>query len=359
MSKTKALDLDSWKLRFKHQDKPSHFWQGVVVNGYVVLIEHTPHGETRAREITLDGRVPRRSTAIPGRVLCARSWANQVMVLLDEGRLYAFDPITFEFRVLAHADVLANELTVSTSQRWCYAGSVGGMSPCTTAVNLQNGRSWDLPFDHPTAVLPIPSTPDATEEWWLHPREQLRRRVHLSNEKGPEVREVLDEPRFRGVERIWLVPDETSEPVVYTLGCDTLRRTHDLLDMRPAERELSRLRLGPAGWQVEATHAASAISEIIGLCSTTSGSRLVVLERTSEVMYGQGPVYVRLLDALSLKVVASRFLAKSGPYELPLLVAPAALLLFSRKLGVGINRAYCVRWGASTPALQIAQVTIT
>lgn len=41
------------------------------------------------------------------------------------------------------------------------------------------------------------------------------------------------------------------------------------------------------------------------------------------------------------------------------MLSPDALLLFSRKLGVGINRAWCVRWGARTPTLRIADVSVS
>ena len=134
------------------------------------------------------------------------------------------------------------------------------------------------------------------------------------------------------------------------------RRCAGAREVRPAQRVLRRLSLCEGTWRVEATREQSAVHEVVGF---TSQGRLVVLERTSEVIYDQGSVYVRLLDAASLQPVAARYLAKSGPYELPLLIAPDALLLFGRKLGVGVHRAHCVRWGAPTPSLQIAEVRVS
>ena len=354
MAKTRALDVDTWKLRYKPQDKPGLFWQGVVLGDHVVLLEHTSQGQTRAREVTLDGRVPRRSAGVPGRILAARACAGRAIVLLDEGRLHAFDPEAFAFEDLPPVDTLADALTISPSLHWCYAGSTGTMSARTTVLSIASARTWELPFAPPQAAITIASSAGVQEEWWLHVRERMRRRVRLS-EEGPHVQDVVEEPLLAGVEHLTLLQDVAGGPVLYTLGHDSVQRTHDILDMRPAQRVLRRLGWREGQWHVEATRE-SAVHEVVGL---TSQGRLVVLERTSEVIYDQGSVYVRLLDAASLQPVAARYLAKSGPYELPLLIAPDALLLFGRKLGVGVHRAHCVRWGAPTPSLQIAEVRVS
>src|SRR5690606_33788073 len=119
---------------------------------------------------------------VPGRVLAARACGAELLVLLGEGQLWRFDPQSFSWTSSASVDPLANELTVSPSHAFVYAGATGRMAAQTSVLHLASGHVSTLPSGFPRLAMRDRSELLHHQEWWYSPEPGERRLVRL----GPE-----------------------------------------------------------------------------------------------------------------------------------------------------------------------------
>lgn len=340
------LDLFAWNVRFGKQDEPGVTARLAAARGGAVLVEHTARRETRVREITLDGRAPRRSDGLARYLRAVASHEGQLVILL-EGEVVTFDTETFSFVSRTSVDDLATELAYNRIDRRAYAGT-RGLKPFTQIVDLWSGRVATTSLPPPTIVLPL-STADraklSAEELWVSLPEREARLVVIPSERVETV-QVIAMPSLARIERLYDVGS-----CIYGLGID---RVTDPLPFPHADREmraLTRFGWSTSGLELLETQPDTCVSSVLGL-DRDGGA--VVIEAPAKT-------HVSLRHPSTLETRAHRAFPKHGTYELATMVAPSSVLALRRYEQV--DRAYVVRWGERTetapldPRIADAKVT--
>jgi hypothetical protein len=191
--------IRAWKLRFGKQDEPGNTAHLVSAGQSALLVEHTARGETRVREITFDGREPRRSSGIR-KYLRDVGRLERLVVILLEGKLVTFDPETFCSVSKTAVDDLATELTCSEAGGRAYAGA-RGLAPFTQIVDLGTGTVMRSELPPPSLVLPVPSDEGGSnteDEVWCSLPDQALRLVALGSGRVESVRSTPLIRRDRG-----------------------------------------------------------------------------------------------------------------------------------------------------------------
>lgn len=335
-----AFDMDAWKVRFGKQDEPGATARMFPCGGGALIVEQSARGQTRVREVTFDGRAPRRSTGIDRHLRAVESIGEALVILVD-GQLVPFDPVSFAFGGGQSVDELAKELVVSPSASRCYVGA-RGMLNFTQIVDVRTGNSERLQFAPPSAALRIASD-GGDEETWVHLPEKRIRRVRFAQDGAvaPEVIGDIEAPVLSGLERVCQFGD-----TVFALGGDQTKEPFPFVGGNSDARSLCRLTFGPS-IGVEGKHETTNYYELLGL---DDKRQLVTLGAPAKT-------HVYMLDTKTLSVLGSRAFPKNGMYRLAVLASPTSVFAFRR--WEKLDRAYLVRRGGMKPQLRIADAKVT
>src|SRR5262249_29461484 len=152
------------------------------------------------REITFDGREPRRSSGLERHLRSVARFGDTFAVLV-EGQIVIFDPVSFTFGEPVSVHGVAQELVTSPNRVRCYVGSRGLLN-FTEVVNVAAQTTARLPFAPPTATMRLAHEEEDVETWISLP-EKIIRKIRFSNDGPPRVLSEVEVPGLAGLERVY------------------------------------------------------------------------------------------------------------------------------------------------------------